>query len=224
VLLTVSDTGEGMDAETLQHVFEPFFTTKEQGKGTGLGLATVYGIVEQSGGWVDVESEPGRGTRFRIYLPCVDGARVAETSDAEALASGGSETVLVVEDEPMVRSLARRTLADRGYRVLEAEDGESALRLSRRHAGPIHLLLSDVVMPGMSGAELVERFARLRPEAAPLFMSGYTDEALGHHGVLDDDVAFVAKPFTPDTLAARVRAALDTHQATADDAPAAAAA
>jgi PAS domain S-box-containing protein len=224
VTLSVSDTGEGIDADTLQHVFEPFFTTKEQGKGTGLGLATVYGIVEQSGGWVEVESEPGRGTSFRIYLPCVDGAPAAEIRDADALASGGSETVLVVEDEPMVRSLARRALAERGYRVLEAEDGESALRISRRHAGPIHLLLSDVVMPGMSGADLSERFARVRPETAALFMSGYTAEALGPHGVLADGVDFIAKPFTPDALAARVRAALDARRDADDGAPAAAAA
>jgi CheY-like chemotaxis protein len=213
VLLAVSDTGEGMEAETLQHVFEPFFTTKEQGKGTGLGLATVYGIVEQSGGSIEVSSTPGRGTTFRIYLPRVDSAPEPAVLVPRRGAARGSETVLIVEDEPLVRELARRVLARHGYDVLEAADGAEALELCRGHAGRIDVLLSDVVMPGRSGPELAREVAQLRPDTKPLFMSGYTDAELEQYGVLAPGIAFMGKPFTPEGLALRVRDLIEERRA-----------
>ncbi len=212
VMLAVSDTGMGMDAETRSHIFEPFFTTKEQGKGTGLGLATVYGIVKQSGGDVWVYSEPERGTTFKIYLP-----RIAEET-ASALESrpdvseqpGGTETVLLVEDEDAVRSLARQVLETSGYTVLAASHGGEALRLWEQQPGPIHLLLTDVVMPGgLNGRELAERLKPLYPGLKVLFMSGYTDEAIIHHGVLEPGLSYLQKPFTPNSLVQKVREVLD---------------
>ena len=210
VMLAVSDTGTGMDEETQAHIFEPFFTTKEKGKGTGLGLSTVYGIVKQSGGNIWVYSEPGRGTSFKVYLPQLEGAsKPTEKPTVEAAAPGGSETILLVEDEDVVRGLARKILEQAGYKVLDARGGEEAIRLCQEHTEPIHLLLTDVVMPETSGKEIAERLTTLRPTTRVLFMSGYTDEAIVHHGILDSSVEFIQKPFTPIALAKKVREILD---------------
>ena len=210
VMLAITDTGCGIDAETLSHVFEPFFTTKEQGKGTGLGLSTVYGIVKQSGGYIWPYSEPGIGTTFKIYLPRVD--EIAERAQARAQVAsglGGSETILLVEDEEGVRALTRQLLQRHGYTVLEAEHGRDALLLCERYSGPIHLLLSDVVLAQMSGRELVERLSPLRPEMKVLYMSGYSDEAIVHHGVLAPGTAFLQKPFSTESLMRKLREVLD---------------
>jgi signal transduction histidine kinase/ActR/RegA family two-component response regulator len=209
VRLSVTDEGTGMTPEVQARIFEPFFTTKEKGRGTGLGLSTVYGIVKQHNGYIDVRSAPGEGTAFEIYLPRVDTEASVETEGGPAGASRGSETILLVEDEDEVRELAREILEMAGYTVLEAPHGPDALRLCRHHQGPIHLLLSDVVMPQMSGRELARQLAALRPDTKVAYMSGYTDDALGHHGVLDPDVILLPKPFTPDSLVAGVRRALD---------------
>ena len=215
VMLAVSDTGEGMDEQTRSRVFEPFFTTKGPGKGTGLGLATVYGIVKQSGGDIQLYSEPGRGTAFRIYLPRVAqvSAEVDDTTSPSAAVARGDETVLLVEDEPEVRDLAREILEVSGYTVLQACDPLEAVVMAERHPGPIHLLLTDVIMPRQSGRALVERLRPLRPEMQVLYMSGYTNEAIVRHGVLDPDTLFIQKPFTPHALGHRVRAALDRPRA-----------
>ncbi len=210
VMIAVSDTGTGMDARTISHVFEPFFTTKELGKGTGLGLATVYGIVKQSGGYIWVYSEPGKGTSFKIYLPPVEEGAVEEhPSVADPSALQGSETVLLVEDEESVRSLARTILEGYGYTVLEAGSGEKALEIVRAHGRPIHLVLTDVVMPAMSGTELVSRLEALKPGIRSLYMSGYTDDAVVRHGLLEKARVFLQKPFTPAILARKVRDALE---------------
>jgi two-component system, cell cycle sensor histidine kinase and response regulator CckA len=210
VLLTVSDTGAGMDAETTAHLFEPFFTTKEVGKGTGLGLATVYGIVKQSEGYITVYSEPGHGTTFKIYLPRVAGpAPAAAPAPAPPERSRGSETVLVVEDEEAVRSLSRRALEASGYTVLAAADGPDALRLVERYGGPIHLVLTDVVMPGMTGREMAERLTQRRPGLRVLYMSGYPGDAIVHRGALEPGTAFLQKPFMPEDLTRKVREVLD---------------
>jgi nitrogen-specific signal transduction histidine kinase len=208
--LVVGDTGVGMDEATQAHLFEPFFTTKEVGKGTGLGLATVYGIVKQSGGYIWVYSERGRGTTVKVYLPRVPGvAEAPPLAPAPSEVRGGHETVLLVEDAAPVRALARRSLEARGYRVLDASDGPAALELSARHGAPIDLLVTDVVMPGMSGRELAERLAPVRPRMKVLYTSGYTDDAMVRQGVLTAGVAFLQKPFVPDSLARKVREVLD---------------
>jgi len=208
-MLAVTDTGMGMDAAVRAHLFEPFFTTKEVGKGTGLGLATVYGIVKQSGGYISVYSEPGHGSSFKIYLP-----RIATPAEPPAGApkggpAPGSETVLVVEDEPAVLTLSRRALEAQGYVVLAASDADAALRVVERHGGMIHLLLTDVVMPGLSGHELANRLSAQRPGIRVLYMSGYPGDAVVQHGTLPLGSAFLQKPFSPDGLARKVRDVLD---------------
>jgi two-component system cell cycle sensor histidine kinase/response regulator CckA len=211
-LLSVTDTGCGMDEEVRAHVFEPFFTTKGPGKGTGLGLATVYGIVRQSGGRVSFETEVGRGTIFHVHLPAAQGEpepAPAARPDAPARAKGGGETILLVEDEDVVRTLLARVLSEEGYRVLEAADALEALAACDRHAGPIHLMVTDIVMPRMSGRELADRVAVLRPGTRVLYVSGYADDAVLRHGVHGGKgVAFLQKPFPPDVLAEKVRAVL----------------
>jgi signal transduction histidine kinase/ActR/RegA family two-component response regulator len=210
VMLAVSDNGCGMDAETQAHIFEPFFTTKEVGKGTGLGLATVYGIVKQSEGTIWLYSEVGGGTAFKIYLPCAEASMIEveiEADDRES--SQGTETVLLVEDEEVVREMATEILRNSGYHVLEAKHGHEAMTLERQHSGVIHLMLTDVVMPQMSGRELAERLTPLRRDMKVLYMSGYTDDAIVHHGVLEEGTAFIAKPFTPSALARKVRETID---------------
>jgi signal transduction histidine kinase/ActR/RegA family two-component response regulator/HAMP domain-containing protein len=212
VMLAVADSGHGMDPVTQARIFEPFFTTKEQGKGTGLGLAVCYGIVKQAGGHVWVYSEPGRGTTFKVFLPRSieeeEPATVLEGSDTPSIA--GTETVLVVEDESVVRSLAVRALVDQGYRVLQAPDGQEALITSRAYEGEVHLLVTDVVMPGMNGKELADRLATERPGLRVLYVSGYTDHAVVRHGVLEEGIAFLSKPFDLRDLVRTVREVLDS--------------
>jgi CheY-like chemotaxis protein len=191
-------------------MFEPFFTTKGKGQGTGLGLATVYGIVKQSAGFIWVYTEPGQGTTFKIYLPRVGQAPEPRISNAPRAADpGGTETVLLAEDEGAVRAVARHSLERHGYMVLEASSGEAALDLAQKHSGRIDLLLTDVVMPGMSGRTLALRLASLRPGIRTIYMSGYTDDAITRHGVLDAGVTYVQKPFSPDALVRKVREVLD---------------
>jgi len=212
-VLTVADTGIGMSDEDRSHAFEPFFTTKERGKGTGLGLATAYGIVKQSDGYITVESEPGRGATFRIYFPRAAGTAAASgRGEHPALSPRGTETILVVEDESGVRRLSRAILKAQGYIVLEAASGDEALEVARSHAGQIHLVATDVIMPGMSGHVLWDRLRVLRPDSRVLFMSGYTDDAIATHGVFEPGIAFLQKPFTPFGLAQKVREVLDAAQ------------
>jgi len=210
VMMAISDSGTGMDEETLSKVFDPFFTTKEIGKGTGLGLSTIYGIVKQSNGNIWVYSEPGKGTTFKIYLPRVE-KEIEETEAVEAAAESltGSEAILVVEDNEMVRDLVQTIFQRHGYSVLTAQDGEEAIKVSKEHDGPIHLMVTDVVMPNMSGKELAERLNALRPDMKVLYMSGYTDNAIVHHGVLAQEMLFIQKPFTPESLARKVREVID---------------
>ncbi len=210
VLLEVTDTGIGMDESVREHIFEPFFTTKPRGAGTGLGLSTVYGIIRQNGGWVWVSSAPGKGTSFKIYLPRIDQQAQREESSAFAGDSHrGTETVMVVEDQPEVRALIKAVLETYGYVVLEAGEGNEALSLQQGHPGAIDLLLTDVVMPGMTVKDLTERFQARRPATKVLFMSGYTEDMIVHHGVLKPGVAFIPKPVTPQALVTKVRETLD---------------
>ncbi len=212
--ILVADSGEGMGPETLERVFEPFFSTKALGAGTGLGLATVYGIIRQSQGWIRVTSDPGQGTEFRIYLPRVEAtARAVDPPADRATTVTGSETILVVEDQADVRALSARVLGRCGYRILAAASGAEALEVAENHRAPIHLLLTDLVMPAMSGQELADRLVASRPGVRVLFTSGHTDEIVARHGPPTPGAAFLAKPFTPDLLARRVREILDAGPA-----------
>jgi two-component system, cell cycle sensor histidine kinase and response regulator CckA len=210
VMLAVSDTGAGIDPKVLPNIFEPFFTTKAAGHGTGLGLATVYGIVKQNHGNIWVYSEVGRGTTFKIYFPVIASAQDEALTVVTTAAPGGTETILVVEDDPRLRKLAERSLARLGYTVLLAATSDEALAFAASHEHPIHLLLTDVVMPDLGGTALASKIADVRPDIRVLFCSGYTEGAIAHHGVLDSGVAFLHKPFTPDTLARKVREVLDS--------------
>ncbi|MEW6659506.1 MAG: PAS domain S-box protein [Thermodesulfobacteriota bacterium] len=212
VMLAVSDNGPGIDVETQNHIFEPFFTTKERGKGTGLGLATVYGIVKQSGGHIWVYSEPGQGATFKIYLPRVDAVAEAVKAGKPVELPYGGETILVVEDEDALRALICKTLKKFGYRVLEARHGGEALLICEEATEPIHLMLVDVVLPQMSGPRIAARMAHLQPEMKVLFMSGYTENAIVHHGLLDQGLPFIPKPFKPVTLVRKVREVLDAQE------------
>ncbi len=209
VLLVVSDSGHGMDAETRAHLFEPFFTTKDQGKGTGLGLATVFGIVKQNQGLIDVYSEPGMGTTFKIYLPRVQAPLAEPEPEARARSPRGTGTLLLVEDEEQILKLGRRILEQQGYTVLSASTPSAAEALAKQHEGPIRLLITDVVMPGMNGKELRNRLQAYHPGLRCLFMSGYTSDVIAHHGVLDDGVQFLQKPFTTTGLLDKVQETLD---------------
>jgi len=210
--LAVSDTGHGMDSGTMSHIYEPFFTTKEKGKGTGLGLSTVYGIVKQSGGNIWVYSEVGRGSTFKVYLPRIQAAATLAPAASAPESIRGTETILLVEDEVAVRSLVRDTLRSYGYHVLEAQGADHAVSILEEYAEPIHLLLTDVIMPQVSGRELARRLLPVHPEAEILFMSGYTDNAIVRHGVLDANTFFLQKPFMPKTLVTKVREVLDAKR------------
>jgi len=210
VMLAISDTGTGMTDEVRAHLFEPFFTTKPPGKGTGLGLATCFGIVQQSSGHIEVESELGKGTTFKLYFPQVqDAAGPARATDQAAPAPGGTETVLLVEDEAVVRELAAITLREMGYTVMEAGNGQEGLRIAQQHEGRIDLVLTDVVMPVMGGKEMAGALRGSRPDTKVLFTSGYSEEVIGNHGVLRPGIAFLQKPYLAATLARRVREVLD---------------
>jgi len=208
VMLSVSDTGTGMDKETQSRIFEPFFTTKEKGKGTGLGLSTVYGIVKQSGGYVIVQSEPGRGSSFHIYLPQAEGVAERHSAPAIDAATSGTETILLVEDEESVRQLVRDTLTARGYRIIEADGGESGLAAAEKNSAKIDLVITDVVMPGIGGRELVKQLIRTRPGIKVLYLSGYTEDAIVSEGSIESGTAFLQKPFSLQNLSRKVREVL----------------
>lgn len=212
VLLAVADTGSGMSPEVLARMFEPFFTTKPQGQGTGLGLSTVYGIVKQHGGYIAVESQPNRGTTFKICFPRVDAAAeetVEDKGSPRTTTARENGTILVVDDDRDVRELIREVLAPRGYTILEADSGSEALHVAEGHQGVIDLLLTDVVMPSTSGRELAERLAALRPETKVLYISGYTDDRLVHYGVLAERLQLLPKPFNPSQLILKIQAVLE---------------
>jgi CheY-like chemotaxis protein len=213
VMLAVTDTGMGMDPDTQSHIFEPFFTTKERDKGTGLGLATVYGVVKQSGGYIAVDSEKGKGASFKVYLPRVEQAvALPEASSAMPQSARGSETILLVEDSEPLLKLAHMFLTEGGYHVLTAAHGTQALQVAQQHAGLIHLLLTDVVMPGMNGRVLAERLTPRQPGMKVLYMSGYTDSFIAGHGVLEPGTHLIHKPFTAETLTQKVRELLDANK------------
>jgi len=210
VLLTVSDTGVGMDAETQSHIFEPFFSTKSQGQGTGLGLSTVFGLVKQSGGAIAVYSEPGDGATFKIHFPRCDEVQVNPQQKNTSPSRGGTETILLVDDASPLRGLTRRILEDSGYKVLDSGDPAEALRMAAEHEGPLPLMITDVVMPGFSGSVLAERVAEVRPETKVLYASGYNDDSIVHSHVRGQDSAFLDKPFTRENLLRKVRDLLDS--------------
>ena len=209
VMLAVSDTGCGLSEEVKAHLFEPFFTTKERGKGTGLGLATVYGIIKQTGGHVAVYSEPGHGTSFKVYLPRVEAVVTPCPGKVSSVLRGCNETVLLVEDDPDVRALAADILKSNGYEVVLASNGVEALRVCEKHGGKIDLVVTDVIMPNMNGPELAQHARRMYPEVQVVFMSGYADHAISAKGVLDDNAVFLQKPFTPSVLTHKLREVLD---------------
>jgi len=210
VMLAVSDPGVGIDPETQARIFEPFFTTKEKGKGTGLGLSTVYGIVKQSNGHILVDSTPGRGTKFRIYLPLVkEPADAIKPVSVAPRALGGNETVLLVEDEKGVRQVAWHYLNRSGYTVLEAQNGREALEIARQYPHRIHVLITDMVMPGIGGSELAKQMALLQPETRVVYMSGYSETALFEHNGVAPDLVLLPKPFTQESLTSAVRDAID---------------
>ncbi|MCA1792294.1 MAG: response regulator [Desulfobacteraceae bacterium] len=216
VLLAVSDNGSGMDKETLDNLFEPFFTTKEVGKGTGLGLATIYGIVKQNNGFINVHSEPGLGSTFKIYLPrLVDDKKTDKAVPEKKVATGGTETILLVEDEPTILRMTRMMLERKGYSVISAATPAEAVEKAKNHSGAIDLLMSDVVMPEMNGRDLAGQITALYPDIGLLFMSGYTADVIAHQGVLDDGVAFIQKPFSMADMTAKVRELLDMASDTA---------
>ena len=215
-VLSVSDTGCGMDRELQEKIFEPFFTTKDQEKGSGLGLSIVYGIVEQSGGHLHVESSPGAGSTFKVYLPRVEPAGDMVPEVARPAAAARSERVLLVEDQRSVRSFVRRVLERKGYEVLEAESGADAIRVCEEGTVPVDLLLTDVVMPGMSGRDLATYLMASRPGIRVLFMSGYAEHEIAHRGALAPGTHFIEKPFSPEALALKVREVLDTPSASGD--------
>ncbi len=210
VTLTVSDTGTGIDPEHMAHIFEPFFTTKARGKGTGLGLATVYGLVKQHGGHLNVYSEPDKGTTFRIYLPRTDDTLEPAPKKSIEQSVGGYETILVVEDEELVRTLAVDVLKSQGYSIISASNAQEAMTRQAEYEGKIDLLLTDVVMPGKNGRELYQTLSALRPDIKVLFMSGYIDDVVEHHGMIESNANFLQKPFTVSGLLQKVRAAIDT--------------
>jgi nitrogen-specific signal transduction histidine kinase len=210
VLLAISDTGFGMSDQMQARIFEPFFTTKEVGKGTGLGLATVFGIVKQNGGNIWVYSEEGVGTTFKIYLPGIEISQQTTDKSTSDELPHGNETILIVEDDTGVRKLTKMVLQGQGFTVLEAKDGNAALQLAHHHTGSIHLLLTDVVMPGISGKALSQKLTQTYSHLKTLFMSGYTDNAVVNHGILDSNVAFLQKPFSPKALLYKVRTVLDS--------------
>jgi CheY-like chemotaxis protein len=213
VMLAVTDTGTGMDPETQAQIFEPFFTTKDRDKGTGLGLATVYGVVKQSSGYIAVDSEKGKGASFKIYLPRIEQPVATQSEINQApLTVRGCETILLVEDAEPLRKLAHMFLRDNGYQVLTAADGSEALQVAAQNAGPIHLLLTDVVMPGINGRVLAEQLAPLHPAMKVLYMSGYTDSFIAGHGVLEEGLHLLHKPFTEEALMRKVRELLDAGQ------------
>jgi CheY-like chemotaxis protein len=205
VRLTVADTGVGMDEETRNHIFEPFFTSRQNGSGTGLGLSIVYGIIQQNNGWIRVESELGKGAAFEIFLPRINGCVLpAANAQNGRVTIGGSQTILIVEDQEEVRRFASEVLRFYGYCVMEAPNGTQALKIAHDCPKPIHLLLTDVVMPDMNGRELADALHPLRPEMLILYMSGYSEDVIAHRGVVDREIAYLSKPFTPATLAMRV--------------------